>query len=77
MDKLNYAVEQRIRLIETVLDHYGSVRRALLEDYFGISKPQASNDLGLYNQLAPGNMEYSLKEKCYKRTDQFKRLYPR
>lgn len=73
---LNYAVEQRIRLIDMLLAHYGSIRRGIIMDFYGISMPQASNDLGLYAELAPGNMTYDLKAKAYLRTPQFERLYP-
>jgi len=73
---LSYAVEQRIRLIDFLLFHYGTVRRGALRDYFGISEPQASNDLGLYQELAPGNMAYDMHAKLYRRTDTFERIYP-
>lgn len=74
--ELNYAVQQRLRMIDMLLEHYGTVRRSVLSDYFGISTPQASKDLGDYNEMAPGNMEYDLRAKCYKRTEQFKRIFP-
>lgn len=73
---MNYAIEQRMRLIDFLLGHYGTIQRAALADYFGISIPQASKDLSVYNKLAPANMKYDAVEKCYRRTDQFKRIYP-
>jgi hypothetical protein len=72
----SYAIEQRLRFIDFLLVHYGTVNRAALEDYFGISTPQASNDLRAYLQLAPGNMSYDLSAKTYKRTKVFARIYP-
>ncbi|MDR7193377.1 hypothetical protein [Luteimonas terrae] len=72
----SYAVEQRLRLIDFLLQQYGHFNRAALVDYFGISVPQASADLSAYLELAPGNAEYDVRRKTYVRTDRFARVYP-
>ena len=72
---MNYAVAQRLRLIDLLLDHYGTFNRAALVDYFGISVPQASNDLQAYLALAPGNAEYDRGAKTYRKTAGFKRVW--
>src|SRR5690606_34941880 len=42
---------------------------------FGISVPQASGDLALYQQLAPANMRYDKREKAYLAADAFAPLF--
>lgn len=76
MNGLNYAVEQRVRFIDLLLAHYGTIRRGVLSDFYGISIPQASLDLRLYGELAPDNMAYDMRAKLYRRTERFERLYP-
>jgi hypothetical protein len=75
-DGVTYAVEQRLRLIDFLLHQYGHINRSAIEEFFGISGPQASNDLQLYIALEPTNMEYSLTAKRYERTQAFARRYP-
>lgn len=71
-----YAKAQRMRMIDFLLAHYGTLNREALCDFFGISTPQASHDITDYKLLAPKNISYSASEKAYRRTDQFVRLYP-
>lgn len=70
-DSISYAVVQRLRLIDIMLMHQNSMNRGILVDYFGISTIQASNDLKLYQQLAPNNMEYDMSGKTYRRKEGF------
>ena len=70
-----YAVEQRLRLIDFLLHHYGQINRGALMDYFGISMPQASMDLRNYFALAPSNATYSKSLKTYLKSASFKRVY--
>jgi hypothetical protein len=72
---MKYAVEQRLRLIDFLLDHYGKVNRVALEDFYGISTPQASSDFSAYKELAPDNMTYDAGAKCYVKTPIFKRYW--
>lgn len=73
---MNYAVEQRLRLIELLLAHYGQVGRPILMDCFGISAPQASRDILDYTKLAPDNCRYVTATKTHQRLDGFKRVWP-
>lgn len=73
---LNYAVEQRLRLLDFLLDHYGTVNRAALMDYFGISVAQASNDIQTYLAIAPTNATYDASAKTYRSTQGFVRVWP-
>lgn len=74
--RLPFAVAYRMRFIDFLLHEYGTLNRSALVDYFGISTPQASNDIGLYQELAPGNVEYDLSAKTYRRTRAFVRVWP-
>lgn len=71
-----YALEQRLRLIDFLLAHYGTVNRSALMDYFAISTPQASLDIQEYIRIAPGNAWYDKSAKTYCRSAEFKRKYP-
>lgn len=71
-----YAKSQRMRMVDFLLAQYGTINRAALCDFFGISTPQASLDIAQYQQLAPKNIEYDSAAKTYRRTAKFVRLYP-
>lgn len=73
---MKYAIEQRMRFIDFTLYHYGEVGRSILVDFFGISKPQATNDLKNYIKLAPDNVRYNTSLKKYIRNPEFERMYP-
>jgi len=75
MNDIKYAVEQRLRFIDFLIAHYGTLRREALIDYFGISMPQASNDIGRYVELAPSNLVYDMHAKWYRRGNDFKRVW--
>jgi len=72
---MRYAIEQRLRFIDFLLDHYETINRKHLEDYFGISTPQATKDFNAYMKIAPDNTRYSFKEKVYKRNPEFVRVW--
>ena len=72
----NFAREQRLRMIDFLLDRFGMLNRGDLIDYFGISMQQASLDIRDYLQLAPGNAEYDKTAKTYRRAPAFVRLMP-
>ena len=71
-DKIRWGTERRLEFIEFRVYWEGGIRRADLTDTFGVSVPQASGDLGLYQELAPGNMVYDSSEKKYVATEQFR-----
>lgn len=72
---MNYAAEQRIRFIDFLLSQYGYINRSALENYFGISTPQASADIKLYQDTAPENIVYCSSAKRYESTPHFKPAY--
>ena len=72
---LTYAVEARLRFIDFLLHQYGTINRSALRDYFGMSTPQASQDIQAYIAIAPRNVTYDVNAKTYARTDCFTRVW--
>lgn len=68
---MRWGIEQRLGFIEFRLFWEGSINRADLIEFFGVSVPQASKDLTMYQERAPGNMEYDKRNKCYVAADKF------
>jgi hypothetical protein len=68
---LSWGVQQRLEFIEFRLFWEGSINRADIKDCFGVSTPQASKDLMLYQERAPGNMEYDTRAKRYVAAEKF------
>lgn len=63
--KKRWSAEQRLEFIEFVSFWEGAINRSQITDHFGVSTPQASNDLAAYQSLAPGNLRYDLSSKRY------------
>lgn len=68
---LKWGVGRRLEFIEFRLFWEGSINRADLVEVFGVSVPQASKDLTLYQERAPGNMEYDTRAKRYVAAEKF------
>src|SRR5262245_20079154 len=64
--------EQRLEFIEFRLLWEGGVNRSDLIDQFGVSVPQASNDLTAYRELGPENVTYDLSGKRYVSASSFR-----
>jgi hypothetical protein len=62
---IRWGVEQRLEFIEFRLFWEGGINRSDLTQQFGISVPQASNDLRRYEECAPGNLVYDKSQKRY------------
>lgn len=75
VDKIRWGTERRLEFIEFRLYWEGGVRRGDITEKFGVSTPQASADLGLYQQLASGNLVYDTSEKRYVSTEHFQPLF--
>lgn len=71
----NYAVEQRLRMIDFLLFYYGSVGREELVNYFGISPATATRDFSLYLEKAPSNAILNNKTKRYIKSECFERIF--
>ncbi len=64
--------DQRLEFIEFRLFWEGSVNRSDLIQRFGVSVPQASNDLADYRQLAPANLDYDVSGRRYVPSPRFR-----
>ena len=73
---MNYAVKQRLRMIDFLLAIYGFVNRSTIMDYFGIGEATATRDFKEYQNLAHGNMTYNGSERAYYKTQRFERVWP-
>lgn len=72
---LNYAIEQRLRLIDFLLAQYGSVGRNELMIFFGISSAQATRDFKQYMEMAGDNALLNRKSRRYVRADTFESIF--
>ena len=66
-----WGVQRRLEFIEFRLFWEGGVNRSDIVDEFGVSVPQASKDLSLYQEHAPENIEYDRSQKRYFASDRF------
>lgn len=75
LERMRPALRARLHFIECMLLHYGTINRSVVMDVFGLSVVQASDDLQHYLALAPGNAEYDLSARTYRRSPAFARLF--
>ena len=68
---MRWGVEKRLEFIEFRLFWEDGINRADIVSQFGISVPQASKDLTLYEEKAPGNLRYDKSAKRYRAADNF------
>ena len=61
----------RLAFIELRLHFIGEIRRQDLVSRFGIQAAAATRDIGIYKDLAPGNLDYDTKNKVYGYADGF------
>ncbi len=59
LHEIKFATRQRLQFIEIIAYYTGTISRSMLAKAYGISDPAATKDLKLYNDLAPGNLEYN------------------
>lgn len=72
---MRWGVEKRLEFIEFRLYWEGSINRADITEQFGVSVPQASKDLTLYEEKAPGNLAYDKSGKRYLAAPGFKPVF--
>lgn len=65
MDQQKDIQRERLFYLEFLALFTGQVSRKDLVSRFGISEAAATKDLSLYAELAPGMLEYDLRQKCY------------
>lgn len=62
---MNWFAQHRQDWIEDTLTVFGFINRDHLVRKFGVSVPQASKDLQVFQRLNPGAMSYNLTTKRY------------
>jgi hypothetical protein len=72
---MRWGVEKRLEFIEFRLFWEGGINRADIMERFGVSVPQASKDLSLYEEKAPGNLRYDKRERRYFASPSFKPFF--
>ena len=73
--EMRWGVEKRLEFIEFRLFWEGGINRADIMDQFSVSVPQASKDLSLYEEKAPGNLVYDKSAKRYLAAEKFKPVF--
>jgi hypothetical protein len=73
--KTRWGVERRLEFIEFRLFWEGGVNRSDIVSAFGVSVPQASKDLTLYQERAPPNAIYDKSAKRYVAGPDFRPLF--
>ena len=66
-----WSERQRLRFIDRVLFWRGFINRKELVERFGISQPQATNDLVNYSTRNPQGCAYNVRRKCYEAAESF------
>src|ERR1043165_3073911 len=74
-EAMRWGVEKRLEFVEFRLFWEGGINRADITDHFGVSVPQASKDLALYEEKAPGNLRYDKSEKRYLASPEFNPVF--
>jgi hypothetical protein len=75
LDDLTQPQRDRLAFVELRVRFIGDIRRQDLVSRFGIQSAAATRDLSIYKELAPGNIDYDTKAKCYVLGGDFKPLF--
>lgn len=75
LDDLTQPQRDRLAFVELRVRFIGDIRRQDLVSRFGIQSAAATRDLAIYKELAPGNIDYDTKAKCYVLGEDFKSLF--
>ena len=73
---VRWSQERRLQFIDFRLQWDGRLNRSDLTSFFKISVPQASADIGLYKEIAPGNLDYDASSRTYLAAPGFAPCYP-
>ena len=72
---MRWSLEQRLEFVDFRLFWEGAINRSDITERFGVSVPQASKDLALYAEEAPGNLFYDKSAKRYVPSEKFKPVF--
>jgi hypothetical protein len=65
MSKQRDTLRERLFYIDFLAFFTGQVTRRDLVERFGISEPAATKDLAVFAEIAPGVLQYDVRQKCY------------
>ena len=74
-EHLTKAQEEKLKFIELLAYFHGIVNREDIIKRFGVSAASATNILSQYNQMAPKNLDYSIRLKSYEISRSFKPIF--
>src|SRR4051794_24046583 len=69
--EFRWGIERRLEFVESRLFWEDGVNRSDIVEKFGVSVPQASKDLALYQERAPDNIRYDRSLKRYFASETF------
>ena len=72
---LSQSQRERIAYLELKAYFAGELRRADIEERFGVKPAAATRDLAAYRQLAPANLSYDVLARCYRPAITFKPVF--
>ncbi|MDT7834707.1 WYL domain-containing protein [Aquabacterium sp. OR-4] len=72
---LSQSQRERVAYLELKAFFAGELRRADIEERFGVKPAAATRDLTAYRQLAPANLSYDVLARCYRPADAFKPVF--
>ncbi len=75
IDELSQAQRERLAYLELRVFFTGELRRADIENRFGVKPAAASRDISVYRELAPQNLGYDLSLRCYVAAPNFSPIF--
>ena len=73
--RLPAAQEERLEFVELLVYFHGTISRDDIMNRFSISPASATNTLSKYSQIAPNNLSYNVRLKCYEISRSFKPVF--
>ena len=74
-NRLPASQEERLEFVELLVYFHGTISRDDIMNRFSISAASATNTLSKYSQIAPNNLSYNLRLKCYEISRSFKPVF--
>jgi len=71
----SYARTQRLRLIDSLLEHYGECKPLVVSNLYGISASAMTRDCNKYMELNQGNCSYSAATRSYLKLKTFNKMF--
>lgn len=72
---INNSQRFRLRFIDAILAWEGRLNRKRVSEVFGVSSNHVTNDLRLYKEMFPGNIEYDVSSRSYRASAGFNPSY--